>query len=179
MPSITVRCRCESPTARAAGCTSRSSGNPDRLVERARYIFLRDQRLDLVRSALDRRRRPRPGTRCAGLRRRREPHRDSSATAASVRASSEQGHRAIGILNRVSAKRWRNTTIFAISLHPMPIRNHPTAARLGRRRHGALDRLTPLVYEQLRRLAANHMRKERPGQGCRRRRSFTRPTCAW
>ena len=30
---------------------------------------------------------------------------------------------------------------------------------------GALDRLTPLVYEPLRRLAANHMRKERPGHG--------------
>lgn len=29
----------------------------------------------------------------------------------------------------------------------------------------ALDRLTPLVYEQLRRLAANQMRKERPGHG--------------
>ena len=28
---------------------------------------------------------------------------------------------------------------------------------------GALERLTPLVYDQLRRLAANHMRKERPG----------------
>jgi RNA polymerase sigma factor (TIGR02999 family) len=28
---------------------------------------------------------------------------------------------------------------------------------------GALDRLTPLVYDQLRRLASNHMRKERPG----------------
>jgi RNA polymerase sigma factor (TIGR02999 family) len=27
----------------------------------------------------------------------------------------------------------------------------------------ALDRLTPLVYEQLRRLASNHMSKERPG----------------
>ncbi len=27
----------------------------------------------------------------------------------------------------------------------------------------ALDRLTPLVYDQLRRLAANHMRRERPG----------------
>ena len=29
----------------------------------------------------------------------------------------------------------------------------------------ALDRLTPLVYEQLRRLAASHMRKERAGHG--------------
>ena len=28
---------------------------------------------------------------------------------------------------------------------------------------GALERLTPLVYDQLRRLAASHMRKERPG----------------
>src|SRR5262245_66347962 len=28
---------------------------------------------------------------------------------------------------------------------------------------GALDRLTPLVYEQLRRLASSHMRRERPG----------------
>src|SRR5262245_52391090 len=27
----------------------------------------------------------------------------------------------------------------------------------------ALDRLTPLVYDQLRRLASNHMRRERPG----------------
>ncbi|MEO5822928.1 MAG: sigma-70 family RNA polymerase sigma factor [Vicinamibacteraceae bacterium] len=29
--------------------------------------------------------------------------------------------------------------------------------------HGALDRLTPLVYEQLRRQASRHMRHERPG----------------
>ena len=29
---------------------------------------------------------------------------------------------------------------------------------------GALDRLTPLVYEQLRRMARNYVRKERPGQ---------------
>ena len=35
----------------------------------------------------------------------------------------------------------------------------------GRGDAAALDRLTPLVYEQLRRLAANHMRKERPGHG--------------
>jgi RNA polymerase sigma factor (TIGR02999 family) len=28
----------------------------------------------------------------------------------------------------------------------------------------ALDRLTPLLYDQLRRLAANHVRKERPGR---------------
>jgi RNA polymerase sigma factor (TIGR02999 family) len=28
---------------------------------------------------------------------------------------------------------------------------------------GALDRLTPLVYDQLRRLSSNHMRRERPG----------------
>jgi RNA polymerase sigma factor (TIGR02999 family) len=35
----------------------------------------------------------------------------------------------------------------------------------GRGDTAALDRLTPLVYEQLRRLAASHMRKERPGHG--------------
>ena len=35
----------------------------------------------------------------------------------------------------------------------------------GRGDAAALDRLTPLVYEQLRRLAASHMRKERPGHG--------------
>src|SRR4051812_14654701 len=33
----------------------------------------------------------------------------------------------------------------------------------GRGDHAALDRLTPLVYEQLRNLAANHMRKEQVG----------------
>jgi RNA polymerase sigma factor (TIGR02999 family) len=33
----------------------------------------------------------------------------------------------------------------------------------GRGDPAALDRLTPLVYEQLRRLAANHMRKEQAG----------------
>src|SRR5215212_5372018 len=35
----------------------------------------------------------------------------------------------------------------------------------GRGDAAALARLTPLVYEQLRRLAASHMRKERPGHG--------------
>ena len=38
-------------------------------------------------------------------------------------------------------------------------------ARWGRGDAAALTRLTPLVYEQLRRLAASHMRKERPGHG--------------
>jgi RNA polymerase sigma factor (TIGR02999 family) len=33
----------------------------------------------------------------------------------------------------------------------------------GRGDSAALDRLTPLVYEQLRRMARSHMRKERPG----------------
>ena len=31
----------------------------------------------------------------------------------------------------------------------------------------ALDRLTPLVYDELRRLARSYMRKERPGQTSR------------
>ena len=34
----------------------------------------------------------------------------------------------------------------------------------GRGDAGAIDRLTPLVYEELRRLARNYMRKEHPGQ---------------
>ena len=45
-----------------------------------------------------------------------------------------------------------------------PRRSRLSFAR-GARRSAALDRLTPLVYEQLRRLAANHMRKEGAGHG--------------
>ena len=41
----------------------------------------------------------------------------------------------------------------------------------------ALEKLIPLVYEELRRLAKRHMNRQRPGTRCRRRRSSTRPTC--
>lgn len=50
----------------------------------------------------------------------------------------------------------------------MPAEQSPITHLLrawGRGDAAALDRLTPLVYEHLRRLAANHMRKERPGHG--------------
>ena len=43
----------------------------------------------------------------------------------------------------------------------------------------ALARLTPLVHDELQRIARRCMRGERPGTACRRRRWSTRPTCGW
>ena len=43
----------------------------------------------------------------------------------------------------------------------------------------ALDRLTPLVYEELRRLAHRYMRHERAATRCKRRRWSTKRTCGW
>jgi hypothetical protein len=45
--------------------------------------------------------------------------------------------------------------------------------------HAALDRLLPLVYDELRRLAKSHMRRERRTASFRRPRSFMRRTCGW
>ena len=42
---------------------------------------------------------------------------------------------------------------------------------------GARDRLVPLVYQELRRRAAGHLRRERRVIRCSRRRSSTKPTC--
>ena len=43
----------------------------------------------------------------------------------------------------------------------------------------ALDRLVPIVYDELRRLAHHYMHGERAATRCRPRRSSTRSTCGW
>jgi len=41
----------------------------------------------------------------------------------------------------------------------------------------ALEKLIPLVYQELRRLAKRYLRQERPATACNRRRSYTRRIC--
>ena len=43
----------------------------------------------------------------------------------------------------------------------------------------AAEQLLPLVYEELRKLAAAKLAQEKPGRRCRRRRWCMRPTCGW
>ena len=43
----------------------------------------------------------------------------------------------------------------------------------------AFDRLIPLVYDELRRMARRHLRGESPGHALKRPRSFTRSTFDW
>ena len=43
----------------------------------------------------------------------------------------------------------------------------------------ALDRLVPLVYDELRRVASRRLQGESPGTPSRRQRSFTRSTFDW
>ena len=42
----------------------------------------------------------------------------------------------------------------------------------------SLDSLLPLVYQELRRLAAGYIRREKPARRCSPRRSSTRRICA-
>jgi hypothetical protein len=43
----------------------------------------------------------------------------------------------------------------------------------------AAEQLLPLVYHELRLLAARKLAQEKPGRRCRRRPWSTRPTCGW
>ena len=69
-------------------------------------------------------------------------------------------------------------------LAPEPLMSAPTnvtqlLASWSSGDQAALEALTPLVHEELHRLAARYMAGERPGTSSRRRRSSTRPTCGW
>jgi len=44
---------------------------------------------------------------------------------------------------------------------------------------GALDRLTPIVYDELHRLASRYMKRERSGHSLQTTALSTKPTCAW
>ena len=43
----------------------------------------------------------------------------------------------------------------------------------------AAEQLLPLVYDELRKLAAAKLAHEKPGRRCRRRHWYTRHTCGW
>src|SRR5260370_42305331 len=43
----------------------------------------------------------------------------------------------------------------------------------------ALERLTPIVYDELHRLARRYMKRERPGHSLKPRPWSMKPTCGW